>query len=475
MATQTPQSTPTASPSASPGKRQRRKSTATPAATPVSEPTVASEGEALNAGGEAAPARGKTRRTKAKAKAEAPAEEVLKVKCDQQHLAEALRLLKAVVPTKPLQPVLTFLWLQAENGALVISASDLSQTVQVTANAEVQQSGQILVHSKLIDVVASCVQGSVTLIGALEGKVTRVTVTDQNGGSTEFSRTELSPDDFPPLTVSPQTYQLPAKVLEAALRSVMTAASREDSRGPLNGVNVQFYPGAQLVCTATDGHQVAITTANMQGVGRQRRTPQPPEPAIDCTLRLDSVRELCKVLAQTKPEIAVEFGYQTDAKTSFFTVMLPGEITVTLVAKGVSMAFPNVDAVIARYDFTKTASLSRPELEVRLASLAAITEGQKPGVTLRFEGMLLLLQREDSEVKAQQSLVAHVDEACQGFAIGLNLFLFLQMVKALNSSDLMMKMGTTTSLIQVVATGEIKDGETTLETTFYLMPMEIKG
>ncbi|WP_008319432.1 hypothetical protein [Leptolyngbya sp. PCC 6406] len=106
-----------------------------------------------------------------------------------------------------------------------------------------------------------------------------------------------------------------------------------------------------------------------------------------------------------------------------------------------------------------------------MASLAAITEGQKPRVTLRFEGMLLLLQREDSEVKAQQSLVAHVDEACQGFAIGLNLFLFLQMVKALDSSDLMMKMGTTTSLIQVVATGEVKDAET----TFYLMPMEIKG
>lgn len=201
--------------------------------------------------------------------------------CEQEALDLALAFVKAAVPTKPLQPVLANILAIADEqeNKVKLIASDISLTLSAAFEAHVLQGGAIALPAEiLVAVVGKCPKGEISLIQsnatvAAKNRKTKsktetearetnsspvVLLEDSQGGAVEIYGMDAG--EFPEIS-APATnlVSLPAKAVKAGLKGVIFAASTDDSKKILTGVQwLHSAERGQLRCTATDGHQVAL-------------------------------------------------------------------------------------------------------------------------------------------------------------------------------------------------------------------------
>jgi DNA polymerase-3 subunit beta len=163
-------------------------------------------------------------------------------------LARAIGAVHRVVESRNIIPILSNLKLEAANGELRITATDLTITATVTAQADIVADGAACVDAKLIGDIAKKSGGDLNI--AFEGETMAV-----KSGRSRFALKCLPAADFPTFDDGAYDAEFGADI-GALFAPIAFAMSTEETRYWLNGVYLHNVDGV-LTAVATDGHRLA--------------------------------------------------------------------------------------------------------------------------------------------------------------------------------------------------------------------------
>ena len=143
------------------------------------------------------------------------------------------------VATRSTLPILSGVFLEADNDSLTLQTTDLELSVQYTVAALVEQPGRAVVPGKLFaDIVKNLPDAAVHVEADEENAVITC-------DTASFSFKALNPDEF-----------------SSMVRRVARVVSKDESRAILTGVLITIEDG-RLKMVATDSYRLAITEAEL--------------------------------------------------------------------------------------------------------------------------------------------------------------------------------------------------------------------
>jgi DNA polymerase-3 subunit beta len=177
----------------------------------------------------------------------------VKFRCEREILAEALTTAgRAATSRTGTLPVLSGLRLDVGDGELQVTGTDLELTIQLAVPVHTDKPGSAVVPARLVaDIVRALPPGAVEVaLGDDELSI--------SAGRSQFSVRPLSLGDYPAQVASvAEPVTLSAKQVASALRQVVRAASTDDARAVLTGVQLSATDtGVKLV--ATDSYRLAV-------------------------------------------------------------------------------------------------------------------------------------------------------------------------------------------------------------------------
>ena len=176
----------------------------------------------------------------------------VKFRCEREILADALTTAGRAASSRNTLPVLQGLRLDVTEGELVVTGTDLELTIQISVPVFADRTGSAVVPAKLVaDIVRALPAGAVEL--ELHDDVLGI-----SAGRSEFTVTPKSVADFPAIVTSDaEPVTLSAKQVSSALRQVVRAASTDDARAVLTGVQLSATDGG-VKLVATDSYRLAV-------------------------------------------------------------------------------------------------------------------------------------------------------------------------------------------------------------------------
>lgn len=176
---------------------------------------------------------------------------------DRDALLPLLARADKIAPRNSTIPILSHVLLQADGQTLRISATDLDMRIDASCPADVVEAGACAVRAETLHAFARSIRGGAQFSLTLKDGVLLV-----KSGRARASLVTMAADTYPAWETpdrEPAAFNMPAKALAGALRTVSHAQSNEESRIYFNGVFMTVEPGdpAQLAFVASDGGRLA--------------------------------------------------------------------------------------------------------------------------------------------------------------------------------------------------------------------------
>lgn len=184
----------------------------------------------------------------------------MKLTTKRDDLVSKLSIISRAVSTRAATQSLSGILLQADNGGVSLSATDLEMGLKTGLAAEVGGDGSVLLPGRLLAELARSLGDPVVEI---ELRETERDVEIRSGGSS-FHLRVLPSEDFPAFPeVEGEPLTIPAAALAATVELVARAASRDDMRPVLTGVLVSAS-GSEMTMVATDSYRLAVKRTELE-------------------------------------------------------------------------------------------------------------------------------------------------------------------------------------------------------------------
>ena len=181
----------------------------------------------------------------------------MRVTIERSAFLKALTHVQSVVERRNTIPILSNVLLQAGDGSLKLTATDLDIEIVESVAAEVAKSGAITVPAHMLyDIVRKLPDGAQLEIEQA-GDGQRVSIF---AGRSRFALQALPHEDFPDLATGdfPNSFSIAASDLKGLIEKTRFAISTEETRYYLNGIYLHEVPALSVLrAVATDGHRLA--------------------------------------------------------------------------------------------------------------------------------------------------------------------------------------------------------------------------
>ncbi len=297
----------------------------------------------------------------------------MKFTITRDNLQQGLAAVGASIPTRTTLPVLSNILIEAGEGGVQMSGTDLDIAVALRVPAEVEEPGAITVPAKKLQELAR----------ELPEAPAKVTTTGERFelvcGKATFRLNGMPRDEFPAF---PQVDFSTSWTIQGALISEMIArtsfaVSTEESRPILNGVLWQLADG-QMRMVATNGHRLAKLAVPAQTSDTPHADLIVPPKALAQVQRLFEEGDEIEVARSEN-----HLGFRKDG-TRVFTRLIEGP-------------YPNYEQVIPK-DNDRIAIADKETLTRSLRRMAVVASEQTHRVRLSFVGTALRLSVETPDL-----------------------------------------------------------------------------
>ena len=247
----------------------------------------------------------------------------MKFSIEKDHILEALQKVQSIVGQRTALPILSNVLLEAAEGKLTLSATDMEVSVQTSVQADVKHEGATTLPARRFFSICRDLPSQL-----VEIEVSKEDVAEIVCGSYNCKLEGLSSYDFPelPKFSGSSSYELERSVLKDILQKTSYAASTDESRAILNGSLMSFRDG-KLTVVCTDGRRLALVEQEVSAAEAVD---------VDIVVPSKTVSELIKIIdgegkaaIKTSPtQMAVECG------------------NILLISKLVDGTYPNYRQVI---------------------------------------------------------------------------------------------------------------------------------
>lgn len=289
----------------------------------------------------------------------------LEISINRQDLLRELTATQSVVERKTTIPILSNFLIEADEGRVTITATDLDQSIRTSAAAKVKKQGSCTIPArKLYDYVKLLPDGDIS-IKLMENHWVQI-----RSGRSNTKMVGMARANFPQIPEFPNAnvIKIPAESFRNLIAKTIFAISNEESRYTLNGALLILKPES-LAMVATDGHRLAHiekTGETLANVSGESKTLVPRK----------ALSELQSLLANTEAEV-VDFA--DDDHTLFFRL---GHRVLT--SRKLTGQFPNYEAVMPR-DNNKFVIVRGEDLMGSIQRVAQFADERSGAVKMRLE------------------------------------------------------------------------------------------
>jgi DNA polymerase-3 subunit beta len=290
---------------------------------------------------------------------------VMEISISRQDLLRELTATQSVVERKTTIPILSNFLIEAEGDKVVITATDLDQSIKTSCPAKVKKPGSCTIPArKLYDYIKLLGDGDIS-VKLMENHWIQI-----RSGRSNTKMVGMARANFPQVPEFPQSSvtSIPASSLRNCISKTIFAISNEESRYTLNGA-LLILKAESLAMVATDGHRLAHIEKSgetLSNVSGERKTLIPRK----------ALSELQSLLSNTDTE-SIEFA--DDDNTLFFRI---GHRVLT--SRKLTGQFPNYEAVMPR-DNNKFVVVRSEDLMASIQRVAQFADERSGAVKVRLE------------------------------------------------------------------------------------------
>jgi DNA polymerase-3 subunit beta len=335
------------------------------------------------------------------------------MKCviSREALLSGLQTVQNVVSTRTTLPILGNALVQAADGKLVISTTDLDTGIRASVECDVLKAGATTLPARrLFSIIRELPAAELTL------EVDSKQVATITSGNSFFRIMGLPEEDFPPFPKGDgaKIFKLPQGVFRDMLKRTAYAISTDESRYVLNGVLLSFKDN-KLSIVATDGRRLALVEQELEF---------PKGSEVEAILPTKAVQELSRILRDEEP-LTISFG---ENQVSFDLG------TTFLYSKLIEGNYPNYKQVVPA-EAKDRIILERELLLNAVRRVALLSSEKSNSVKLIFSKNNLDITANTPEVgEAKESLA--ITHKGKDFSIAFNPEFLMDPLKNIESDEI---------------------------------------
>lgn len=377
----------------------------------------------------------------------------------QQDLLSALSATIRSCGFKSSLPVLANILVQARDGKLKLSATNLEIGVVKSMKAEVIEEGEVTIPAKTL----------LDILGSLSGAMIEIESSGENIkiSSQAFKATlnGISASEFPTIPMSSEnSIKISAKALQTSLPQVSFAAAADEGRPILTGILTEIRKNA-LEIVATDGFRLAHKTSKIESTseeGSKFRVLIPKR-------TFDEVIKLISEESSQNPEgnMQVEISTSENQNQIVFCI---GETLVS--SRLIEGQFPSWEKIIPEKFVTKSI-VDRVEAlkAVKLASVFARGDSSNI-IKIQFKPSQIKITSETKEIGSQETDIPAQTEG-EELLVAFNSKFLIDVLANANSENIEINLSGNLSpaLFKPISPDSIGVGEEGLE--YVIMPVRL--
>lgn len=217
----------------------------------------------------------------------------MRVQCSQEHLLREVQTVSRAISSRASMPILGNILLDAVDGHLKITATDLELGIESQITATIIETGSITLPARIFGDIVSNLPVSTMTLDVSEGD-TKARITCDN---IKFEILGLPAADFPlmPVQSGDVVARVDAGVFRTMIRQTSFAVSTDETRPFLTGVYLVLEDSdGRLV--ATDGGRLALRKAKLMGTTKGK---------VAAIVPSKTMAELVRALGGVEGEVAV--------------------------------------------------------------------------------------------------------------------------------------------------------------------------
>lgn len=342
----------------------------------------------------------------------------MKLTIERGGLLDALSHVQNIVERRTTIPILSNVLLQAKQGELRLTATDLDIEAVDSSDAKVSKEGAVTAPAgTLFDVVRKLPSGAEVLL-ELNPETQRLSIT---AGRSQFALPTLPASDFQTMASDEGSLQfsLAAADLARLIDKTRFAISTEETRYYLNGIYLHAAKNdagkTVLRSVATDGHRLALA---------ELKAPKGSEKLAGVIVPRKTVNEIRRLIEGRTDEVAVEVS---DTKI----VVRAGRAVLT--SKLIDGSFPDYERVIPKGN-DKKLTVDTKAFEAAVDRVSTVSAERSRSVKMSLsEGRLTLAVNHTETGAGNEEIEA--EYSSDAMEIGFNAKYLLDIASQIESDE----------------------------------------
>lgn len=357
----------------------------------------------------------------------------MKFTASQSSLLTGLQPIAAVVPTKSPMPVLTHLLAEVSGNTLTVSATDLELSMETKIEIKGVKDGRALLPArKFLDEIREFPDVPIAVEATESGRI-KLTAEDKN-----YDLSGENVQNYPkiPSLAEKDVLVLDRQRLRRMINKVLFAVSRDELRPQLTGVYLKVAAD-EIRAVTTDGHRLVKVIQKHGGYKGEAHECIIPSKAMNTVARMCE-RDGDLQMYFSDNQIGFRIG-----NTMLITKLIEGR-------------YPNYEAVIpSENKNTLTLDLDQFHAAVRRASIVSNEISRQIRLKLRSDHLQVTVEDIEQGNEGQETVpCTFVGEPMD---IGYNAGYVLDILKQVDTPEVMFELGTPTSAGIVKPTEQEKD------------------
>lgn len=344
--------------------------------------------------------------------------QIMKFTATTKDLSQNLALAARAVPSRASHAILTNILVNADSKSNRVSFTgfDLAFGISTSFEAEVSQSGSIALPAKIFSDIAARLSDHEVTLEMVDSEDSQVLLKCGRG---KFTLSVTDGADFPHFPeVNGSKIELTAEVLLRGLRATLFAASTDETKQILQGVNIS-HDKEVLNFASTDGHRLAVIEIPVENISDVAVTPPRRQ-----------LHELVALLIRWGNDqlVELELGEQV------VNFRVGGNLLTTRTIDG---DYPAYRQLLPK-EFVNNTIVSRTDLLSVLGRVAVMADQKFQLVKFTVNATELIISSATAEVgRASESLPAQ--HSGDPIVIGFNYKYLVDGLKSMTSEDVVIK------------------------------------
>lgn len=329
-------------------------------------------------------------------------------------LYKCLEIAEKALPVRSTIPMINSILLDADEDKLTYSATNLEMAIKISMNYQGNARGKILLPPKIVDVMRYFPVSEVNMqINWDNYKI------GLSGGAAHFNLNGADAQDYPTATFGQPDpgsgFKLTQQEFKKILRSVIFAASAEETRPAFNGILFSFE-GQKLTLTASDTYRLVIKEMQNDLWSFEERK---------CLVPARVMRELLRIVEDSEKEIFIGF----DKKSIAFNFN-----RIDFTSRLLEEKYPDVSGVIP-HNYKTRLKIDRKMLEEAINRAALLAEGKNQAVNLVLNNNQLETKVAGQEGSLEEGIP--VEQFGEDIDLHVNTRFVLDILKTLDEKEIL--------------------------------------